>query len=277
MMNLQDFLKHQYRQQEEVIGPRPDGRAEQRQMAMQFAHYIIREVYEYLDALSFKHYLPTDELPRQTRIIELVDILKFWGALAWLEGVTAPELIQTFLDKSDLVDERLRAKHMAERIAGFDIDGVLAQWSFMPEDAEEIKEEFYESGGTLALEPYADAAQTLLALKERGWGIVLVTARKISRHSRLEHETHQWLKSNGIPYDLVLFGYDKEEALAKSKVKLKFFVEDNPKHALDIAKSGVDVLLLRSREAVHERIHYIDEIKQVKDWAGIGTDIRAVR
>jgi len=273
MMPFQEMLHKQYLQQHSIIGPRPEGRAEQRELARKFAHYLIREVYEYLDAMSFKHFLPLDEAPRETRILELIDVFKYLMSLMWLEDVQPAEIERLFLQKTEVVEERHRRKLVAQRVCGFDIDGVLAQGG---EDYETDPEAFYESGGALRLEPFAGARDTLATLKAAEWSIVLVTARKVTRHARLEWETHQWLKEHSIPYDLILFGYDKEEVLAKSKIRLSFFVEDMAKHALDIAKSGIEVLLLRNKEAVHERVHYIDDISEVVDWATDQGDLRPV-
>lgn len=262
-MTLREMMERQYAQQRKIMGPRPEGRAEQRQLAITFSQYINEEVQEYLDSISYKHFLPTDEAPRQTRILELIDIQKYLLCLMWLEGVDPAEMEHLFLDKTDVVYERHTKQVLGSKICGFDIDGVLAHLDFGANSSEESKEEFYENGGATSLEPIPGARDTLVALKAAGWGIVLVTARKLHRHARLEHETHRWLKDNGMPYDLLLWGYDKAEVIAKNDLKLRFFVDDHPKHAIDLARTGMTVYLLGSRDASHPLIKWIDSLEEI--------------
>jgi len=265
MIPLSQLLQEQYNQQIEVMGPAPLDRTASREWAQKFGLYLIDEVLDYLHAISYKHFLPVDEAPRQTRVYEITDMLKYVLCLAWLENITGPELETSFQNKTATVYERFKSEKMKRKVCGFDIDGVLTKpEGYRSDMSEEEKEAFFESGMARKVQPADGAVELLQSLKEEGWSIVLVTSRKVWRHAILETETYQWLHEHNIPFDKVLWGYDKGEAIGKSGLKFAFFVEDAVKHAVDLADNGLKVFLIGHPEIAHKGIQNVSELREIR-------------
>jgi uncharacterized HAD superfamily protein len=102
------------------------------------------------------------------------------------------------------------------------------------------------------------AADFLRELRAEGWGIVIITSRKTRRHHTLERDTHRWLEMNDIPYDRVIFAYDKATAIEEARLPLRFFVEDTEKHALDVAASGIPTIQITSNYRHLTYRHFVD-------------------
>jgi len=250
----------QHTQQEQMIGSVPQDEAERARIGLELAAGLSAEVVGYTRALGYTTLLPDARTAgdrRQHRKAEIVDILKYALSLAHLDGFGAQELFEAFVAKTGVVYERMRAELTQTRIAGFDIDGVLACFDY-PElgdrwdDESEARWVALGKVRTCALLP--EARDFLLELRARGWGIVLVTARKRHKHPNMEADTYAWLQENGLPYDRVIFAYDKAQAIADARIPLRFFVEDSAKHALDIASAGIQVYHLGSDELDHPLI-----------------------
>lgn len=106
---------------------------------------------------------------------------------------------------------------------------------------------------------------------------VLSELSKIAKISIMTGRPKEWMKSvrnwiveNNLSIDKILcasqYSNGKPECALINKVTL--FIEDHPSHALAIANSGIDVLLLDkpyNQNCNHERI------TRVKDWKEIGT------
>lgn len=264
---LSQMLHAQYRQQQEIMGPLPGGRAEQHELARDFGLYLIDEVYEYLHTIGYKRFLSAKEGSRSNRVEEIVDVLKYAFAICWTEGVTPEELFQAFRDKTQVVDQRFTESQLSSKVCGFDIDGVLAEYgTWGPSEGE-----FIETGGVLTLQPLDGAKKVLDWLKSDGWSIVIVTARKRHIYQRLEHDTHEWFAMHEIPYDRILWGYDKMEAIKHTGAAFSFHVEDSLKHAIDVSEGGVPTFLLAKGHAAtgdrllqSDRIMRIERLEQVR-------------
>ena len=90
---IEDIVIRQYEQQKMMLGEVPLGRSEQRQLSQRLASYLVEEVYEYLRACSYKHFLPISEKPRSSRLLELTDILKYLLSLLIVFVFQSPLLI----------------------------------------------------------------------------------------------------------------------------------------------------------------------------------------
>lgn len=260
---LSEIFRRQYDQQNEINGRLPEGRNEQRALAKEYCLNLHGEVEQYLQGMSYRSFLPVNEWPRSTRVLDVVDMFKYVIAIAWTEGISARELFEAFEMKTKMVSERFSRGVLTSKIAGFDIDGVLAVYEDWWTETGGDETPFIESGGMLTLKPMPYAKELLSYLKDDGWSIVLVTARKVQRYTRIEQDTHDWLQANEIPYDVVLYGYDKMASIKPFGQEFKFFVEDNPKHALDVASAGIQVYHLESRDGptpVHQNIMRIESL-----------------
>ena len=237
---LAEMFARQYAQQASIHGSAPLSRDMARSLAAEFAQYGIGEMYSYLDSIAYKRFLTAEEMPRRTRLTEWIDAFKYLLAIGWTEGFTAREVYEEFMRKSEVVDHRRAQVKMSTHVAGFDIDGVLCEYDMWEPD----EETFIERGGVTTLAPNMPMIEFAQELKKDGWTIIVVTARKLYRHSRLEADTYEWLQSAGMPYDKVLWGYDKMEQIRRFGAEFRFFVEDSMKHAIDIATSGIPVYLI---------------------------------
>lgn len=247
LVTLGRMLALQAQQQEFFEGPLPEGRAEQRALAERYVGYMIGEAYEYLNAIAYKKHIPTGEQSYNNRLLEWVDMFKYLLAIAWTEGFSAQEIRQAFDHKTSAVFDRHKREVFSERVAAFDIDGVLANiesGGYSRDWPLEQQDEWMAAGGVARLRPYQAVVEVVRELKAQGWAIVLVTSRKRHRHQNIEHETYSWLRQHGIPCDLLLFGYDKSETMAEAGIRPAFYVEDTAKHALDVASWGVPVYYL---------------------------------
>lgn len=268
-MTLEQLLSLQYLQQEYFEGDWKPDREWQRQLALQYVNYAEGQFDSYRRAIGYKHFLPLREASRDSRIMELIDAFKYTLAAMWTEGVTAAELQETFVERTDTVYARHQESHATfQHIAGFDIDGVIADLAasgYYQFPSDEARWEFFQDREALNLPLIPGARRTLQAFRNSGWNIVLVTARKIRQHARLEHDTYAWLRKNEIPYDTILWGYDKADAIAKSKLHFAFFVEDNPKHAIDLASQGYLVYLTKGPEYTleHANIRVVNKIREI--------------
>ncbi len=86
--------------------------------------------------------------------------------------------------------------------------------------------------------PAEGAKKTLEEIKERGFELILITAR----HSKYNNLTKNWLKKYNIPYDS-LYHEDNKAPLAE-KLKLKLFIEDNKFNAIAISEKNIPVILV---------------------------------
>lgn len=256
------MIERQVAQQEALHGPLPPGRPEQVALAKDYAQYMIGELYEYLDSIGYKSFLPDQqEKPRETRMIELVDVFKYFLCLCWTEGVSAKELADAFVRKTNVVYERQHAALSSPKLCGFDIDGVLAQ----QEDWLPCEECFIDRDGVRKLKPMPGASELTHALKSAGYDIIIVTSRKRYRFARLEADTYDWLRSNNIAFDRVLWGYDKMELVKQFGAKFAFHVDDSLKHAIDIAQGGIPVYWMDpvAEQSPHPNIEPIQTLHEV--------------
>lgn len=270
VVTLKELLETQYRQQQVLLGDVPGDSVECSDLAWRLATQLVDEAFEYLNAAGYK-LLGTDPAPRTTRVLELVDVFKYLLSLCWIEGVTAEEFSDLFYSKTDVVYQRHKALAETTHMCGFDVDGVLANFDRVDyyRLSEEERDAWWDSGRLSQLEMCEGASQVLHQLKEDGWTIIIITARKVWRHNRLEYETHNWLRKHDIPYDRLLFGPDKTEVVSRYNLNLSFFVEDNSKHALDFAMAGIPVMLIRHPEVQHNLIAHIKNISDVKLLANV--------
>ena len=270
MATIAEILKTQYEQQERLLGSLPEDAGERKELAWRLATHLMDEVFEYLNASGYK-LLTAGSLSRTSRILELVDVFKYLLCLCWIEEVTPGEFEELFYSKTETVERRYEDFQVLSRVCGFDIDGVLSQFNGVDYYGltDEEKDEWWESGGILNLVPVPGAREVLEKLKSQGKTIVLVTARKIWLYGRVEHETYQWLKKHGMPYDRLFFGADKVETLKRATLPpLDFFVEDDPRHALDMAAARIPTVLIGHPEIQHQLIDNITDIREVLNLYG---------
>lgn len=178
---------------------------------------------------------------------------------------------------------------------GFDLDGVLADFHqpfykfildcrddihFNYEDitawdwSEQIKnltsEEFWElfdrftvEHGYLNLPPISmDSFEVLNYLNEEGHPIYFITGRP----AKSREETYEWMSQFfDVRYDNIIHTDNKSEIC--KKLKIKFFVEDTPHYALDIANNSPTKVYLLDKhyneDFEHDKITRIYDLHEV--------------
>jgi uncharacterized HAD superfamily protein len=86
--------------------------------------------------------------------------------------------------------------------------------------------------------PAKHAARGLATLRRRGAEIHLIT----SRLNIYKGITQEWLIINDIPYNYLHMNV-KNKALKAKELNIDIFVEDCPKHVVELSKEGVKVLM----------------------------------
>lgn len=184
---------------------------------------------------------------------EWVDQFKYLLAEAVVAGFTPEQISQVFHDKTDALNQRWMAQNTPrpELTAVFDMDGVIARWDRPLTMAE------MAFGALRSAVPIPETVQLMGWLRGMGVRVVIVTARKIHVARSIELDTEWWLAEHKVPFDQLVFAYDKYEAVKNHNVM--FAVEDSHKHAMDYAESGITTFFVRSKDPdsrvpVHENV-----------------------
>lgn len=193
---------------------------------------------------------------------EAVDVFKFLINLMLLHGVSPVEFYEGFARKSTVVEKRVPLEVMKEQskagtlgpILICDLDGVLcardtALLRFAKQvtgldyeslqaykqqqgqrEYEGLKRIYYRLNGFLHV-PIVEATKTeIVRARDLGIPILFATSRDIKRFPQLEWETHAWLASHQVPYDAIVFGAEKEIALAWLNDRRSIAVDDELEH-----------------------------------------------
>ena len=83
-------------------------------------------------------------------------------------------------------------------------------------------------------------------LREQGYKIMLLTARPYEQYKRIFADTMEWLESNNLPYDSIIFDEKKEERLIREfgKDRIEFFIDDVVGNANTISRLGAPCYLI---------------------------------
>jgi uncharacterized HAD superfamily protein len=261
-----------------------------------------KEVSEALDETPFKPHRLGKKIIKSNLLEELVDVMKYWMCLAQVHGFTADDIIEEYHRKSNVVKQRFFQEKVMSydgRIAGIDIDGVLADYprSFVefvnkelgtsydyknvmtydvatalglpPEECLRLKHLYRESGQKRFVPIVEGAKQFLEELKYMGYTIVLLTSRPYNKYKRIYGDTQYWLSENKLPYDAILWDEQKGERLIKEfgKSRVKFFVDDVAGFANGISDMGMRCFLLtkpyNENNEIRKKVIRINNLKDV--------------
>ena len=235
-------------------------------------------------AVRFKrHLLRTPPVDHSEVVEEAADVVKYVVAIAQLHGIDAESLFSAILRKTDVVKDRAEGEQLEltrdSRIILVDLDGCVADLEPLEtltdgrpiEEQERIKRNFRRRGRFRDLPVVEGAQEGLAELRRNGYRIAFITARPYRQHKRLYADTVEWLKTNDIEYELLLFQRDKAEALVDYIFPARpiCFIEDREKHALEIIATGTHVMLLDRKMDRDVRITDGPLITRVWNWEGI--------
>lgn len=251
MPTIAEMLAVQYRQQVEIWGELPADRNAQRTIAKEIAAALDEERIEYLQSIAYKSWLSREEQDRTSRVYELIDLLKCVLALMWTENVNPTELWTQFESKSAVVSGRIEVAREHAKFVAFDIDGVVCE----AVDWEPDELSFVESGGLLGILPKQETIELIRSLRAAGYGILLVTSRKAWLYRQIEADTYAWLRQHHVPFDALLWGYDKFTTIKGSTKMVVAAFEDKVKHALDLTNGGIPVVFMgQPEQAIQHRL-----------------------
>lgn len=269
---------------------------------------LSREVGEVLDTTDWKIHRKENKpvIPSNT-LEELVDCMKYWMSLCQLHGFSAEEVEEEYYRKSHVVVQRhkqeiidvIRASN--DKIVGVDIDGVLADYprsfvDFINDELGtnydisqvdsydiygclgipkaqgiELKDKYRQSGQKRYI-PVCNGAKAMLqGLRDRGYKIMLLTARPYQEYKRMFADTMEWLETNELPYDSIIFDDKKEERLLREfgKDRIEFFIEDYASNANKISDLGVPCYLIsrpyNTKKKLAAGVKRVQKLEEIND------------
>lgn len=213
-----------------------------------------KELYEMIDELQWKKHRFICKTNNIDNFLEEgIDAFKFLLNLFLVHGCDSTAFFQKFVDKSKVVDIRYnQEKKLKElkskkdiKLAVLDIDGIICSHSveflrgttyntiyeFKNDDINlynEKKYSFRVSGikRNLPVKPYV--YNFLQTLKNKGYLILLLSARPYEKFIRIYADTLYWLENNDIKYDFLFFNKNKEQFIIDNVLpeQVKFCVDD---------------------------------------------------
>ncbi len=236
---------------------------------------IVKESMEVLDEIpNWKEHrnIETEFIPSNL-YEEIIDVNKFSVGLAQIWGMTFEDYYEEYLRKSWVVDQRWTQEHdlklidKDEKIAAVDIDGVLGEYPFWflefvrarvgqkfnsLEEAkaglgtiyyERLKSDYRQSGWKSSMPACKHASEFTNLLHQKGYKVVILTARPYKEYYTIYPDTLKFLKENNIYFDAIIWDKEKHLKIIKEFPKMLFMVEDCIEIAIDVAKEGYVVFL----------------------------------
>lgn len=239
---------------------------------------IHKELSEVLDTIPWKLHRRNDEVKSKTNTIEeIIDCFKFLINLCIIWGIDDEKFINEFKRKTMVVRQRYNQEILniikpTDKVCAVDIDDTIANSSehftqtyniihqsdfknrleiknAIPELwYEDFKKYFRESGEKLHIPVKEGAKELCDYLKEKGYKIVLISARPYETYSRIFPDTMEWLKNNEINYDALYFEKDKHIKILKRIPNISFILEDDVEYAKEVSQLNYKVFLLTNKE-----------------------------
>ena len=241
---------------------------------------IHSELDEVLRELNWKKHRIEDKSIILSNIYEeLIDVFKYWLALAQVWDLDSDKIVEEYFRKSLVVRQKWDQEHnlnlFTNKVICLDIDGILCDYTttwlkfiennfpgelviYTKEDVtsldlsmtlknpskyKELKHLFRESGAKRQAIVNPGAKELLIRLS-KNYKIVLVTARPVQIYKRIYADTIEWLKKNELYFDFLVFEEDKRNWVITHKDKVEFCLEDSPNQAKQLDAYGIKVYLL---------------------------------
>jgi|TARA_Y100000310_G_scaffold273645_1_gene289201 hypothetical protein len=242
---------------------------------------LIKEATEILDEVDWKFHATKDTVDIEDNLLEEgVDVLKYLLGLLILNGFSADEIYNKFIDKSKVVEAKFEQEELIEKLKSerghkivfVDIDGVLATWpetyiqfvnnklgtnyetffevenSLEKKLAYSIKNDYRLSGVKSNMGMLENAAELLDSLKNSGYYIVLLTARLYKKIFRIYSDTLEWLNKNNLYFDAIIWKEEKEKYIIEhfNSNNVMFCIDDNINNVNKLYEKGFDVFLINN-------------------------------
>jgi uncharacterized HAD superfamily protein len=236
---------------------------------------IVKEAMEVLDEIpNWKEHRNTDDEFVPTNLYEeIIDVNKFALGLAQIWDMDSEQFYNEFKRKSLVVDQRWSQEQELctidknQKVVGIDIDGVLGMyhewfteyckqvWAIAadtfdevktvvgPEIFTKIKAAYRQSGWKATMPAKPGASELTKKLKAAGYQIIILTARPYKKYTRIYPDTLEFLETNDIMFDAIIWDEKKHLKIIKKFPNMDFMIEDTPSIALEVAKAGYPVYI----------------------------------
>jgi len=263
---------------------------------------IVKEAMEVLDEIPNwkEHRNEPSEFVLSNLTEEIIDVNKFAVGLAQLWGMTSTQYHHEYIRKSIVVEQRWNQEQELNlidknaKIVGIDIDGVLGEyepwflkfvkdvsgWKFDSinqlkhelgtKKHEELKSAYRQSGVKAKMPVRPGAIELTHKLKEMGYQIIILTARPYKKYTRIYPDTLEFLRSNDIKFDAIIWDEEKHLKIIHEFPNMKFMIEDTPKIADEVASEGYKVFVptgpLNEKYALYDKnITRVDDLLTIID------------
>jgi hypothetical protein len=251
---------------------------------------IHRELGEILDTIPWKLHRKNEVSKSEANTTEeIIDCFKFLLNLCILWDVDDTRFVNEFERKSNVVSQRyyqefVKVISKEDKVCAIDLDDTLAdsdehftkiyneKYSTTFKSRQEIKEanitltyesfkEWYRESGEKIKIPVKKGAKELCKfLKEKGYKIVIISARPYQKHNRIFSDTLQWLNDNQIQFDALYFEKDKHIKILKEIPHMSFMIEDDIDYAKQVSDLNYKVYLLSDNKLENENITVVNNL-----------------
>lgn len=266
------------------------------------------ELSSLVNALNYKHHHgDLGKIDKGSILYESVDVIRYMLAIINVWDISSEEFEEAFKKKDSYLHARKRIDDnpwQGQPVVIVDIDDVLAEFrsSFANwlkvekninpnvesneyyfinalkksgENPEQIFFDFMAADGFLWLGLVDGCVAFLNELKQRGYWLHMLTARP-EDNLMCFYSTYQWLSMHNIPFDDLSFSNEKFRWCAQSKYydsgAIKFAIDDSPKHAMEYARHGIQVMVPSksyNEHIQHENINFYRSFKNILNTASI--------
>ena len=261
------------------------------------------EIYEMLNELKWKTHRDLHKNENVDNFIEEgIDVFKFLLNILIINGCNREQFFNKFINKSQVVDIRYEQEkklkylrsNKTQPIAIIDIDGVLNNYPihFLDfcadnkhkfENVPEFKESnidvynklkhIYRITGFESLNiANKEAVNFLKTLKEKGYVVVLLSARPYEKIKRLYNDTINWLLNNEFEHDFLFFNKEKDKYVIDNLkgCNIAFCVDDDISNATNFSYHFNTYLMKneklynsRSYEFISKKLTVINSLKEI--------------
>jgi len=242
---------------------------------------LIVESTEVLAELSWKMHTKKDSETINDNILEeCIDVMKYLLGLVIINGFSVDDLYTKFIEKTEVVYAKFKQEELVDKIKKnkdskivfVDIDGVLADYPnefikfvnkklnkkyiTMPELKRsldklifyKVKSEYRLSGIKKEMKVLNRAKDMLKKLKEKKYFVVLLTARPYKEYFRIYSDTLEWLKSNELYFDAILWDQEKEKYIIQNfnSDSVKFCIDDDIDNINKLHDNGFKSFLIKN-------------------------------
>ncbi|MDF2615473.1 MAG: hypothetical protein K0Q47_128 [Sedimentibacter sp.] len=258
---------------------------------------IVKESMEVLDEIpNWKEHrnIATEFIPSNL-FEEIIDVNKFSLGLAQIWGMTFEDYYKEYLRKSWVVDQRWTQEHDLksinedDKIVGIDIDGILGDYPkwflkfvyektgkefntleqvkncFGTSEYEGLKSLYRQSGWKATMPVCEHASEFTNLLHNKGYKIIILTARPYKDYYTIYPDTLQFLKENEIYFDAIIWDEEKHLRIIKEFPKMLFMIDDTLEVAEAVAAEGYVVFLKQTEPFVNIDPKFWDKIITFSD------------